>query len=123
MKEYIVVSNAPEMDFRKDYVALPSDYGTDSYFSRPDIKAIYQLVFENLNRLNEKNGFADKLGDYTKILIKPNLVSVYHNCGMEQSDYPESTDPRVFDAVISYLKQYQSNITIVESSGISKPMA
>ena len=39
---------------------------------------------------------------------------------MKDSDYPESTDPRVFDAVIAYMKQFQKNIVITESSG--KPM-
>lgn len=120
MKEYIIVTKAPEMDFRQDYVALPKDYAKDSYFARKDVKTIYRLVFENLDQLNQKNGFAEKLKQYHKILIKPNLVSVYHNSGMKQADYPESTDPRVFDAIIAYLKQYHSNIIIVESSG--KPM-
>lgn len=120
MKEYVIVSKASDMDYRQDYVALPGKYGTKEYYSRPDIKAIYQLVYDNLNALNERNGFADKLSSYEKILVKPNLVSVYHNSGMKENDYPESTDPRVFDAVLSFLKQYHSNIVIIESSG--KPM-
>lgn len=120
MKEYIVVTKAPEMDYRRDYVALPANYGSKEYYERPDIKMIYKLVYENLDQLNEKNGFTRRLSSYEKIVIKPNLVSVYHNSGMEKPDYPESTDPRVFDALVSYLKQYNSNIVIVESSG--KPM-
>lgn len=123
MKEYIVVSNAKPMNYRQDYVALPKNYGTKSYYERPDIKAIYRLVYENLDTLNEKNHFLSRLSSYKEILIKPNLVSVYHNSGMEKPDYPESTDPRVFDAVISYLKQYHSKITIVESSGKPMPTA
>ena len=39
---------------------------------------------------------------------------------MKDCDYPESTDPRVFDAIIAYLKRIQKNIVITESSG--KPM-
>lgn len=39
---------------------------------------------------------------------------------MKDSDYPESTDPRVFDAVIAYLKRFHKEIVITESSG--KPM-
>lgn len=120
MKEYIVVTQAPDMDFRRDYVALPKNYGTKEYYARPDVKMIYKLVYENLNQLNEKNGFLAKMSKYEKILIKPNLVSVYHKSGMEHVDYPESTDPRVFDALISFLKQYNDKIVIVESSG--KPM-
>lgn len=120
MKEYIVVTQAPRMDFRQDYVALPKNYGTREYYARPDIRAIYKAVYDNLRQLNEKNSFVSRLGEYKKILIKPNLVSVYHRSGMMETDYPESTDPRVFDAVISFLKQYHDNIVIVESSG--KPM-
>lgn len=123
MKEYIVVSTAEDMDFRQDYVALPKNYGTKEYYDRPDIQAIYKLVYENLDTLNEKNHFTAKLASKKEILIKPNLVSVYHNSGMNKTDYPESTDPRVFDAVISYIKQYNQNITIVESSGKPMPTA
>ena len=120
MKEYIVVTNAPAMDYTRDYVALPPNYGTREYYERPDIKMIYKLVYENLDNLNKKNGFVKKLSAYEKIVIKPNLVSVYHDSGMEKPDYPESTDPRVFEAIVSYLKQYHDRIVIVESSG--KPM-
>lgn len=120
MKEYIVVSNAPDMNFRQDYVALPKDYGTKEYYDRPDIQAIHKLVYDNLNQLDAKNHFTDKLASYQKILIKPNLVSVYHNSGLENTDYPESTDPRVFDAILSFIEKYNKNIVIVESSG--KPM-
>lgn len=120
MKEYIVITQAPEMNYRKDYVALPKNYGTDAYYAREDIRAIRKAVYDNLNTLNEKNHFAEELKNYGQILIKPNLVSVYHRSGMEQEDYPESTDPRVFDALISWVKQYNDKIVIVESSG--KPM-
>lgn len=119
-KEYIIVSQAHHMDYRRDYVALPKDYGTKAYYRRPDIREIRSLVYENLNQLNQKTGFVEKMAACDKILIKPNLVSVYHNSGLEGKDYPESTDPRVFDAIICYLKQYHQNIVIVESSG--KPM-
>lgn len=88
MKEYIVVSNAPDMNFRQDYVALPKDYGTKEYYDRPDIQAIHKLVYDNLNQLDAKNHFTDKAASYQKILIKPNLVSVYHNSGLENTDYP-----------------------------------
>lgn len=120
MKEYVVITKAPEMDFRRDYVSLPKNYGTQQYYQRADIKAIYKMVYDNLDRLNEKSGFVSRLKTYEKVIIKPNLVSVYHNSGMEDTDYPESTDPRIFDAVISYIKQYHDNIVIAESSG--KPM-
>lgn len=120
MKDCVIVSNAPDMNFRCDYVALPENYGTEAYFRRPDIQAIYELVYDNLNSLNKETGFTEELACHQQVFIKPNLVSVYHNSGMKEVDYPESTDPRVFDAIISYIKQYQKNIVIVESSG--KPM-
>ena len=120
MNPHVVVTTTPDMDFRTDYVALPDNYGTDAYFNRSDIKAIYQTVYENLDQLNARTGFSKKFAACERLFVKPNLVSVYHKSGMKDCDYPESTDPRVFDAVISYLKQFQKNIVITESSG--KPM-
>lgn len=120
MNPQVVVSRAPGMNLRENYVALPKDYGTEHYFAREDVRAIYQTVFDNLNLLNEKTGISKKFSACQKIYVKPNLVSVYHQSGMKDCDYPESTDPRVFDAVIAWLKQFQKNIVITESSG--KPM-
>ena len=40
---------------------------------------------------------------------------------MRDEDYPESTDPRVLDAVIAWLQRYTRNIVIVESSGRGFP--
>lgn len=120
MKPHVVITTAPDLDFRADYVALPKNYGTKEYFERTDIRAIYDLVYKNLDELDAKTGFSAKFAACERLLVKPNLVSVYHKSGMKDMDYPESTDPRVFDAVISYLKQFQKNIVITESSG--KPM-
>lgn len=120
MKPHVVITNAADIDFRTDYVALPKNYGTDAYFARKDVKEIYRTVYRNLDLLNEKTGFTKKFASCERLYVKPNLVSVYHKSGMKDSDYPESTDPRVFDAVIAYLKQFQKNIVITESSG--KPM-
>ena len=120
MKPHVVVTTASDMDFRTDYVALPKNYGTPAYFSRKDVQEIYRTVYRNLDMLDAETGFSKKFASCERLIIKPNLVSVYHNSGMEESDYPESTDPRVFDAIISYMKQFQKNIVITESSG--KPM-
>ncbi len=120
MKPHVTVTTLPDMDFRNDYVALPKNYGTEAYFQRKDVRAIYDAVWKNLNSLDQKTGFTKKFSACQRLYVKPNLVSVYHESGMKDSDYPESTDPRVFDAVIAYLKQYQKNIVITESSG--KPM-
>lgn len=55
-----------------------------------------------------------------RAVIKPNLVSVYHHSGLAGTDYPESTDPRVLDAVVEWVLRFQPNVLIAESSG--KPM-
>ena len=55
-----------------------------------------QTFFENLDTLQGKEDFYTKFNACEKIFVKPNLVSVYHKAGMKDSDYPESTDPRVF---------------------------
>lgn len=120
MKNYVVITEAEKMNFRNDYVALPQNYGTEEYFARKDVKAIYKAVYENLDELDSRLQFTEKLSSYRHVFVKPNLVSVYHNAGMEKVDYPESTDPRVFDAVIAYLHKYTNKIIIIESSG--KPM-
>lgn len=119
-KDCVVITQAEAMDYTIDYVALPKNYGTKAYYERADVKAIYKAVHDNLDRLDERIHFTDKLSEYKHLLIKPNLVSVYHESGMDKKDYPESTDPRVFDAVIAYFIKYNKNIVIIESSG--KPM-
>lgn len=120
MKTSVIVTQTKELNMRKDYVALPKDYGTPQYYGREDVKEIYRAVYDNLDRLDQAEGFSERFEKCEKILVKPNLVSVYHKSGMVDEDYPESTDPRVFDALISYLKKYRKPIIITESSG--KPM-
>ena len=107
----------------RDYVALPKDYGKDSYFRRPDIQAIRSLVFETLDALEEKTGFHRKMAESRQVVIKPNLVSVYHRSGMFEEDYPESTDPRILDAVIEWVQRYHKKVVIAESSGKPMPTA
>ncbi len=118
---YVFIKDAPKMDYMKDFSALPKNYGTKKYFNRPDIKAIRETVWAGLDDLNEKTNFAADLKNYKQVLVKPNLVFVYHNTGLDKKDYPENTDPRVFEAVIAWLKKYTDNITIVESAGKPYP--
>ena len=120
MKPHVVITTTADMDFRTDYVALPKNYGTPAYFERADVKEIYRTVYRNLDMLDKETGFSKKFASCERLFLKPNLVSVYHKSGMMDIDYPESTDPRVFDAIVSYMKQFQKNIVITESSG--KPM-
>ncbi len=118
---YVIIKDAPKMDYMKDFVSLPKNYGTKKYFNREDIKAIRETVYAALDDLNAKTNFTDDLKKYKRVLIKPNLVFVYHNVSLDKKDYPENTDPRVFEAVVSYIKQYNENIAIVESAGKPYP--
>ena len=117
---WIVITKAEKMDYTKDYTALPKNYGTETYYSRDDITAIKKTVWQNLKTLDQQTGFTSKMKD-RKVIIKPNLVMVYHRVGFIDSDYPQSTDPRVLDAVVHFVKQYTDNIVIVESSGRGCP--
>lgn len=119
-RSVVVISHALEMDFTRDYVSLPREYGSPAYFEREDIKAIQTVVRDNLEKLDAEIHFTEKLRE-RKIIIKPNLVTVFHDLGMTKRDYPESTDPRVIDAVIEFLQQFTTYITIVESSGRGMP--
>ena len=126
-KSYVILKDAPVMDYTKDYVALPDNYGTYEYFNREDVKAIRDTVFAALNDLDERTGIAKEMAGYEKVIIKPNLVNVYHNSGYYDkdggTDFPETTDPRVFEAVVNWVKQYNPNIIIAESSGKPFPAA
>jgi len=118
MANAVVITPAEKLNYMHNYVALPYDYGRSSYFNRADIKAIRKAVFESLDTLDKATGFAAKFKG-RKVLIKPNLVGVMraacYSCGY---DIPQTTDPRVFEAVIAYLKQLTDDITIGESGGL-----
>jgi uncharacterized protein (DUF362 family) len=116
----VAITHAPKMDFRQDYAALPRWYGTRAYFSRPDIQVIYRLVEDNLRALDAKTGCLKRL-EGRHVLVKPNLVTVYSGMGLQERDYPETTDPRVIDALVAFLKRFTRHITILESSGRGVP--
>lgn len=116
----VSITQAPALDFQQDYVSLPKNYGSEEYYARDDIKAIYQAIKSNLNKLNAKLNFLETLKG-KKVIIKPNLVIVFHKFGLVKDDYPESTDPRVIDAIIHYIKPYAKEIVIAESSGRGMP--
>ncbi len=126
-KSYVILKDAPELDYSHDFVALPKNYGTYDYFNREDVKAIRETVFAALDDLNERTQFAEEMAKYEKVIIKPNLVDVYHNSGFYdkdgKTDFPETTDPRVFEAVVNWVKDYNPNIIIAESSGKPFPAA
>lgn len=116
----VTVTQLPRGEYRRDYVALPRDYGSQSYEGRDDVRAIRTAVGDCLDRLEEATGFSGKLRG-RPALVKPNLVTVYHRMGLVEEDYPESTDPRVLEAAVRWLQRYTRDISIVESSGRGAP--
>lgn len=115
-KSYVVIEHAKKQDYLQDFVALPENYGTAEYYAREDVKEIRRVVFSALNKLDERIDF-EKTIHGRHIIVKPNLVAVYHNAGYTVKDMPESTDPRVFEAVIDYMTKFSKKITIAESTG------
>ena len=119
-KSTIVIEQAAPLDYLTDFVVLPKAFGTEAYDRIPEVVGIRQAVDRALDKLDRAVHFSDLLQNNRPVIIKPNLVSVYHDSGFDERDYPETTDPRVFEAVVRYIKRYTSDITIAESSG--KPM-
>ena len=116
-----MISHLPDgIDLRRDYVALPRNYGSPAYFARPDIQAIYRLVEQNLAELDAHIHFIARITG-RRVIFKPNLVTVYHHMGLVEDEYPETTDPRLLDAVLAYFKRFTNRLTIVESSGRGVP--
>ncbi|GAB1455063.1 hypothetical protein MASR2M48_03690 [Spirochaetota bacterium] len=103
-----------------DCAALSKDYGRGSWDERPDVQAIRTAVFSALDRLESETGLSSRFKKRS-VLVKPNLVTVYHEMGLVRRSYPETTDPRVFDATVLWLQCYAANIRIVESSGRGAP--
>ena len=128
----VVIERLPAGEYAVDCAALTRDYGTPAWEGRPEVAAIRAAVFSALDRLESAGGTGpDGTGpDGTglagrltgrHVLVKPNLVTVWHDMGLVRRSYPESTDPRVLDAVILWLSARASRITIVESSGRGNP--
>lgn len=116
----VVITRAEPLDYRRDYAALPREYGTPGYFARPDVRAIFHALEDNLTVLDEETDFTRSMAG-RKLVLKPNLVTVYSSMGLVERDYPESTDPRVLDALVAILKPYVSSVVIAESSGRGVP--
>ena len=116
----VMITHAKPLNYTRDYVCLAKEYGTPAYDRREDIRAVNAAVNQNLTELDARIHFTERLAG-KKVVIKPNLVTVFHDLGMIGRDYPESTDPRVIDAVVVFLKQYTDRIVIVESSGKGFP--
>ena len=116
----VVIEQAQPLDYLTDFVVLPKSFGTDAYDRILEVVGIRQAVDNALDKLDAAVHFTKQLTNNRPVIIKPNLVSVYHDSGFDERDYPETTDPRVFEAVVRYIRRFTSDITIAESSG--KPM-
>lgn len=119
-KSFVVISKAKEIDYTNDYVALPKNYGSKTYYAREDIQAIQEMVCNNLTTLDNKIHFTNEISN-KKVIIKPNLVGVFNNIGFTPKVSAQSTDPRVIDSVIEFLKKYTDEIIIAEASGSGFP--
>ena len=119
-KSVVVIGQAEPLDYLNDFVVLPKEFGTPAYDERADVRGIRSAVDKVLDDLDSRVHFSDELKNDRQVIIKPNLVSVYHDSGFDKRDYPETTDPRVFEAVVRYISRFTNNIVIAESSG--KPM-
>lgn len=116
MKSTVVITDAPSINYMHNFVILPYYYGTEKYFSRPDVIAIRETVEKNLEDLDRHTGWKEVFRG-RKVLIKPNLVAVMHKSGNQLDDVPQSTDPRVFEAIVSVLYDLDCKVTIVEGTG------
>ena len=117
-KNAVVITEAPAMNYFGNHVRLPKDYGTPAYDARPDVKAIKQTVRKSLDDLDAATGWKAKFRG-RKVLIKPNLVFVYlKEAGRFKEDNPQTTDPRVFDAVVENLVELGCDVLIGEGSGL-----
>jgi uncharacterized protein (DUF362 family) len=117
---HVVIERLAPSDYARDCAALSRDYGSPEWDGRPEVAAIRHAVFAALDALDEAGGLSRRLGG-RHVLVKPNLVTVYHEMGLSRRSYPESTDPRVLDAAVLWLSSRASRITIVESSGRGAP--
>ncbi len=114
----VVITEAPPLYYFENYVQLPHDYGTPAYEDRDDIKAIKKTVQKSLADLDAATGWKEKFRGQ-KVLIKPNLVFVTPQSGYRYSyDVPQTTDPRVFDAIMEILSPLCPDIVIGEGSGL-----
>lgn len=116
----VVITRAEMLDYTNDYVALPKNYGSAAYYNRDDVKAIGEAVSKNLELLDRETGFTQKMKN-RKVIVKPNLVVPYHRIGFRRRDYPQTTDPRVLDAIVGFVKGHAREVVIVESSGRGVP--
>ncbi len=116
----VVIERLEKLDYLTGCASLPADYGSASWEERPEVQAIRKAVFASLDRLDAETGISSRFAA-RKVLVKPNLVMVYDHLGTERPISPETTDPRVLDALVLWLSSRAGSIDIVESSGRGSP--
>jgi uncharacterized protein (DUF362 family) len=116
----VVFERLPPGNYEEGCVFLPADYGTAAWERRPEVTSIRRAVYAALDRLDAEAGAGERLRG-RPVVGKPNLVLVYRDIGTKRSAYPETTDPRVLDAVVLWLRERASAVTILEGSGRGAP--
>jgi len=116
----VVIERLPKHDYVPGCAALTKDYGSSSWDDRPEVSAIRTAVFAAMDKLDAESGVHTRFKG-KRVLVKPNLVTVYDHFGTVAPVSPETTDPRVLDALILWLSSMASSIDIVESSGRGNP--
>ena len=81
-RSVVVITPARPLDYSRDYVCLPREYGTPAYDQREDVQAIRAAMNDNLARLDEHIHFTERIRG-RKVVLKPNLVTVFHDLGMQ----------------------------------------
>lgn len=118
----VVFERPPSAEYERDCVSLPRDYGSPRWEERAEVQAIRKAVFAALDKLEARSGIGARLRG-RRVLVKPNLVIVYDRIGTRERSYPETTDPRVLDALVLWLsgRAAAAAVDIVESSGRGSP--
>lgn len=116
----VVLERLPKYDYLPGCAALDKEYGSDAWNQRPEVAAIRTAVFTAMDKLDAETGIGARFAG-RKVLVKPNLVTVYDHFGTLMPVSPETTDPRVLDALVLWLQRRAADIVIVESSGRGNP--
>lgn len=118
----VVIEKLTHNDYERECVTLTHDYGTSSWDIKKEVIAIKQAIENAMDKLNLETGIKEKFKN-RPVIVKPNLVLVYNDIGTVKKYYPETTDPRVLDALIVWLKNKAEcrEVIIAESSGRGAP--
>jgi hypothetical protein len=88
----IVIERLPKHEYLANCAALAKDYGSSSWDARPEVSAIRTAVFAAMDTLDAETGISARFKN-KRVLVKPNLVTVYDHFGTIAPVSPETTDP------------------------------